>query len=63
MEKTIQDHLNRVQNRLAAGRAILRSLQDSGIKTYEVPNVTVDRSILGINPPEEQDKYAGHHCS
>lgn len=63
MDKTIQGHLDRVRNHLAAGRNILRSLRDSDLKTYDVPNVTADQSILRLNPPEDQDKYADLDCA
>lgn len=62
MEKTIQGHLDRVRNHLATGRDILRSLRESDLKAYDVPDVTVDRAILRLNPPEDQDKYADPNC-
>jgi len=57
MESTIQDHLNRVRERFMHGRDILRSLREPDMKTYEVPDVNVDRSILHLHAPKEHDKF------
>jgi len=57
MEKTIQDHLDRVRSRLATGRNLLRSLRESDIQPYQVPDVTADQSLLHTNPPEDHDKF------
>jgi hypothetical protein len=57
MEKSIEDHLDRVKQRFSRGREILATIRDPDIKAYEVPDVTVDRSMLQLNIPMEQDKY------
>jgi len=56
MEQSIEDHLERVRNHLLAGRATLRSIRESDAKTYDVPDVTVDRSIFHRHIPEDNDK-------
>lgn len=57
METTIQDHLERVRERLMGGRNILRSLREPTMKSYEVPDVVVDRSLLHLHPPKEHDRF------
>jgi hypothetical protein len=58
MEQSIEDHLDRVQERLAHGRQTLSTLRAPDLKAYNVPDVTVDRSVLHLNIPLEQDKCA-----
>ncbi|KII93203.1 hypothetical protein PLICRDRAFT_100474 [Plicaturopsis crispa FD-325 SS-3] len=57
MEKTIQGHLGRVKRRLDGGRAILGLLPELKLRSYAVPDVEVDRSILKLKPPKEGDKF------
>ena len=57
MEQTIQAHLNRVRDHLLNGRNVLRSLHESDLKPYDVPDVTVDLSVLHRQLPEDNDKF------
>lgn len=57
METTIQDHLERVRKRLMDGRNVLRSLREPTMKSYEVPDVAVDHSLLHLHPPKLGDKF------
>lgn len=56
MEKTIENHLSRVQDRFAIGFDILRDLRESDIRPYEVPDVAVDRDIIHKQAPLSTDK-------
>jgi hypothetical protein len=56
MEQSIEDHLDRIQERLNHGRQILSTMREPDIKAYDVPDVMVDRSILHLNIPLKQDK-------
>ncbi|KAH7919730.1 hypothetical protein BV22DRAFT_1040608 [Leucogyrophana mollusca] len=57
MEEDFGQHLERIKQRLANGRAILQSLDGDTLMSYAVPNITVDRSILQRDPPRDGDKY------
>lgn len=57
MEKTIQNHLNRVRDRLIRGRDLLGTLYVKDMKSYNVPDVTVDLEVLHRHVPSEQDKF------
>lgn len=57
MESTIQDHLARVRKHLDNGRNILHSLRGPSMKTYDVPDVSIDLSILQLYPPKEHDEF------
>lgn len=57
MEQTIEAHLGRVRNHLITGRATLRTIRESDARTYDVPDVTVDRSIFHRQIPEDNDKF------
>ncbi|KZP31372.1 hypothetical protein FIBSPDRAFT_724960 [Athelia psychrophila] len=57
MEKSIEDHTRRVKEKLSDGRSVLASLREPDMKSYDVPNVTVDRSSLYRHPPLEDDKF------
>jgi hypothetical protein len=56
MEQSIERHLERVRNHLLTGRATLRLIRESDARTYDVPDVTVDRSIFHRHIPEDNDK-------
>lgn len=56
MESSIEDHTRRVKEHLANGRMVLASLREPDIRAYDVPDVTVDRSILYQHLPLEGDK-------
>jgi hypothetical protein len=56
MEPTIEAHFSRIKERLTRGREILAAMNESDMKPYEVPDVTVDRGILHLSPPLPQDK-------
>jgi len=56
MEQSIQAHLGRVRNHLLAGRNVLRSLREPEMKAYDVPDVTVDLSVLHRHLPGDNDK-------
>jgi hypothetical protein len=58
MEKTIEAHLSRIKDHLATGRDVLRSLQESELTTYSIPDVTSDRTVLHLHPPRDTDKYS-----
>jgi hypothetical protein len=58
MEKTIEAHLSRIKNHLATGRDVLRSLRADELTTYDVPDVTSDRTVLHLPPPRDTDKYS-----
>jgi hypothetical protein len=57
MEKSVEAHLSRIQNHLAKGRDILRSLLESNLTTYELPDVVSDTTILRLRPPEDTDRH------
>ncbi|KAH7928998.1 hypothetical protein BV22DRAFT_1030029 [Leucogyrophana mollusca] len=57
MEKEFGDHLKRIKKHLSDGRSLLWSLRESDLTTYGVPDVSVDRSILKLSPPHENDKF------
>jgi tRNA isopentenyl-2-thiomethyl-A-37 hydroxylase MiaE len=61
MEKTIEAHLDRIKERFSHGRQILATIREPNIQAYEVPDVTVDRTMLQLNLPEEQDRYVDTH--
>lgn len=56
MEKTIEDHTKRVKEHFVVGRMILASLRAPDLRSYDVPDVTVDRTVLFQHLPLEGDK-------
>ncbi|KZV72954.1 hypothetical protein PENSPDRAFT_603747 [Peniophora sp. CONT] len=56
-EKTIQDHLTRIKNRLENGLISLREWGYSGWRTVEVPGITPDEFGKGADPPLEDDAF------
>jgi hypothetical protein len=58
MEPTVEDHLSRIKDHIATGRAVLRSLNETGVATYDVPDVTPDRTVLFLDSPQDTDKYS-----
>jgi hypothetical protein len=57
MDKSIEGHLARIQQHLATGRNVLRSLKEGELRTYDIPDVTPDRSVLELEPPRDDDKF------
>lgn len=58
MEKTVEDHLARIQGHLATGRNVLRSLHEDNLTTYDIPDVVSDRTFVSqSHPPEDTDMY------
>lgn len=56
MEKTIEAHLSRVQERLKAGRETLEIVHDEGVKPYNVPDVHSSYQQASRKPPLAGDK-------
>ncbi|KIY73500.1 hypothetical protein CYLTODRAFT_386603 [Cylindrobasidium torrendii FP15055 ss-10] len=58
MEIAASDHIQRVKDRLVAGRATLKRLSARRIKTYDVPGAyKADERLHTYNLPQETDKY------
>ena len=57
MEAEFSDHLERINKRLAEGRATLRALHSQQPVIYAVPDATSDTSVIGLDPPHDDDKY------
>jgi hypothetical protein len=60
MENTLEAHLSRIQDHLAIGRNVLRSLRTNDLRAYDVPDVIPDRTVTQFRPPEDTDVYALH---
>jgi hypothetical protein len=58
MEKTLEDHLSRIKGHIATGHEVLRKLRNTELATYDIPDVTPDRSVLLADPPQDNDKYS-----
>ncbi|EGO23366.1 hypothetical protein SERLADRAFT_469217 [Serpula lacrymans var. lacrymans S7.9] len=57
MESEFGAHFERIQKRLDDGRRVLRSLHDSSLIPYAIPEATIDQSILQQSPPEDGDRF------
>jgi hypothetical protein len=57
MEDTLESHLRRIQQRLADGRNVLRSLRQDELRVYDIPDVVLDRTFTDSLPPQDTDKY------
>jgi len=57
MEQSIQAHLSRIQNNLAKGRTLLRSLKADDLTTYNIPDITPDLTVTQSQPPQNGDKF------
>jgi len=55
MEKTPKDHVNRVKNRLEAGRQVLTHLDN--VTTYDIEDVEPDMDQTSSPPPLEDDRF------
>jgi hypothetical protein len=55
MEKTPEQHVRRVKNRLGAGREILRHLET--VTPYDVDGVEPDLELTTLSPPLEDDRF------
>ena len=55
MEKKIEDHVNRVKNRLEIGRSVLEHLEN--VTTYDIENVESDMEQIIYPPPLPDDRF------
>ena len=55
MEKKIEDHVNRVKNRLEIGRSVLEHLEN--VTTYDIENVESDMEQITYPPPLPDDRF------
>ncbi|KAG8903164.1 hypothetical protein FRB99_003665 [Tulasnella sp. 403] len=58
MEKTIEDHLSRIKNRLDTGRDILTKIVETqDVQPFDVPDVKPDLTQLTLQPPAPGDSF------
>ncbi|EIW85491.1 hypothetical protein CONPUDRAFT_80065 [Coniophora puteana RWD-64-598 SS2] len=57
MESDFAAHLERIQNHLKDGRERLQTLKQSGLQTYNVPDVPVNAAFYEHEPPQQGDRY------
>ncbi|KAH7913487.1 hypothetical protein BJ138DRAFT_1111446 [Hygrophoropsis aurantiaca] len=57
MEGDFAEHLERIKDRLAHGRELLRSLNNDNFIPYAIPNTTADLALLQREPPRKDDKF------
>ena len=55
MEKTIQEHVNRVKNRLEIGRSVLEHLEN--VTTFDIEDVEPDIEQIVFPPPLPEDRF------
>ena len=55
MEKTIEDHVQRVKNRLEMGRSVLSHLEN--VTTYDIENTMPDIEQIVLHPPLPDDRF------
>ncbi len=55
MEKSIEDHVMRVKNRLEIGRSILEHLEN--VTTYDIEGVEPDMEQTAFPPPLPDDRF------
>jgi hypothetical protein len=55
MEKTIEDHVKRVKNRLEIGRSVLEHLEN--VTTYDIEDVEPDMEQITFPPPLPDDRF------
>jgi hypothetical protein len=55
MEKTIQEHVERVKNRLETGRSVLEHLEN--VTTFDIEDVEPDMEQISFPPPLPDDRF------
>jgi hypothetical protein len=55
MEKKIEDHMERVKNRLEIGRSVLGHLEN--VTTYDIENAKPDMEQITLHPPLPDDRF------
>jgi hypothetical protein len=55
METRIEDHVERIKNRLDIGRSVLGHLEN--LTTYDIENVEPDREQTAFPPPLPEDRF------
>jgi hypothetical protein len=55
MEKTIQEHVDRVKSRLEAGRSVLEHL--GNVTTFDIEDVEPDMEQISFPPPLPDDRF------
>jgi hypothetical protein len=56
MEPTLEQHVARIQRRLADGRRLLRSLREDQFSVYDIPDVVPDLTFTNSSPPLDTDR-------
>ena len=55
MEWRIEDHVERIKNRLEKGRRVLSTLEH--LTTYDIENVEPDMDQIALHPPRPGDRF------
>jgi hypothetical protein len=55
MESKIEDHVNRVKNRLEIGRSVLEHLEN--VTTFDIEDVEPDMDQIAFPPPLPDDRF------
>ena len=55
MENKIEDHVERVKNRLEIGRSVLEHLEN--VTTYDIENTTPNMEQIVLHPPLPDDRF------